>query len=102
MRSLDTSSMQLMVRNIVIANIYEALVKMFCFTSASNRFPVTVCIVAAESQDTPSSGGVTIIPSALHTSRAVTGLMRAHILAKENPHNNHSVWARVAAIIQKI
>ena len=77
MRSLDTSSMQLMVRNIVIANIYEALVKMFCFTSASNRFPVTVCIVAAESQDTPSSG-VTIIPSALHTSHAVTGLMCAH------------------------
>ena len=92
MRSLDTSSMQLMVRNIVIANIYEALVKMFCFTTASNRFPVTVCIVAAESQDTPSSG-VTIIPSALHTSHAVTGLMRSHILAKENSHNNHSVWA---------
>ena len=99
MRSLDTSSMQLMVRNIVIANIYEALVKMFCFTTASNRFPVTVCIAAAESQDTPSSG-VTIIPSAFHTSRAVTGLMRAHILSKENPHNNHSVRARVAAIIQ--
>ena len=42
MRSLDTSSMQLMVRNIVIANIYEALVKnvLLHYCSSNSQVPL--------------------------------------------------------------
>ena len=42
---------------------------------------MTVCSVPRlQSQDTPSSG-VTIIPSALHTSRAVAGLIGSHTVS---------------------